>query len=311
MFICKPANSFIREASLKPIPKMLFSELWVEGELCVLFADTNVGKSILAVQIADSISKGVPIENFKLEADKQRILYFDFELSSKQFEARYSSNYYNHYQFDDNFIRSEIDVNSSIHPSYRTIQDHLEAEIVEQGCSIIIVDNLSYIAQDNEKGSLALDLMTRLKELKTKHGLSILVLSHTPKREFDRPISNNDLQGSKNISNFADSIVAIGKSYSDSNLRYIKQIKQRNFEHIYNEENVILCKLSKGETNNFLQFQFVGYDSEYNHLNYVRSNSKEALKQYAKQLRIDGLNNSKIARELAVSEGTIRNWLDK
>jgi hypothetical protein len=45
-FISKPANSWIKEASLKPILKILFSEFWFEGEICILFADTNVGKAI-------------------------------------------------------------------------------------------------------------------------------------------------------------------------------------------------------------------------------------------------------------------------
>jgi len=58
MFIIKSANTWIEEAKNKPIPKMLFGEFWYEGEICILFADTNLGKSSLAVQIADSITKG-------------------------------------------------------------------------------------------------------------------------------------------------------------------------------------------------------------------------------------------------------------
>lgn len=51
--------------------------------------NTNLGKSILAVQIADSISEGESIRGFKLEAEKQKVLSFDFEMSDKQFEKRY------------------------------------------------------------------------------------------------------------------------------------------------------------------------------------------------------------------------------
>lgn len=54
LLVIKPANQWLHEASVRPIPRMLFDELWFEGELCILFADTNVGKSILAVQIADA-----------------------------------------------------------------------------------------------------------------------------------------------------------------------------------------------------------------------------------------------------------------
>ncbi len=66
---------------------MLFGELWCEGEICILFADTNVGKSILATQIADDIGKGKNEEGLKVEVEPQPITYFDFELSDKQLEA--------------------------------------------------------------------------------------------------------------------------------------------------------------------------------------------------------------------------------
>src|SRR6476620_2270203 len=67
LFTVKTANRWIEQAKTRPIPKMLFGEFWFEGELCILFADTNLGKSILAVQIGNSISKGEQIRGFRLE----------------------------------------------------------------------------------------------------------------------------------------------------------------------------------------------------------------------------------------------------
>jgi len=104
----KTASEWIEEAMSQPIPKMLFGDLWYEGEVNILFADTNLGKSILAVQIANSISRGEEIPGFILESLKQVVIYCDFELTSKQFEARYSHNNDSHYYFDNNFKRVEI-----------------------------------------------------------------------------------------------------------------------------------------------------------------------------------------------------------
>lgn len=42
----KSANRWMREARQTPVPKMLFGELWLEGELSVLFGDTGSGKSV-------------------------------------------------------------------------------------------------------------------------------------------------------------------------------------------------------------------------------------------------------------------------
>jgi RecA-family ATPase len=74
LFTVKTASRWIDQAKTRPIPKMLFGEFWFEGELCILFADTNLGKSILAVQIGNSISKGEQIKGFQMETQKQPIL---------------------------------------------------------------------------------------------------------------------------------------------------------------------------------------------------------------------------------------------
>ena len=89
----KSANLWMREARQKPVPKMLFGELWLEGELAVLFGDTGVGKSILATAIAESIARSHPVGPFEFTTKPQKVLYIDFDLSPKQFEMRYSADH--------------------------------------------------------------------------------------------------------------------------------------------------------------------------------------------------------------------------
>ena len=74
----KTANWTILEASLLPTPRALWNSFGYEGELSCVFADSNVGKSILAVQIADRIAR------------TDNVLYLDLELSEKQFQLRYT-----------------------------------------------------------------------------------------------------------------------------------------------------------------------------------------------------------------------------
>src|SRR5215469_18037778 len=57
-------NQIITEAAEQPVPQMLFGKFWFEGELCILFSDSNSGKSILAVQIGNSISCGESMAPF-------------------------------------------------------------------------------------------------------------------------------------------------------------------------------------------------------------------------------------------------------
>jgi RecA-family ATPase len=301
LFIVKKAAQWIEEAKNRPTPKMLFSEFWHEGELCILFADTNVGKSILAVQIGNSIALGEPVQGFKMEAEKQKILYLDFELSDKQFEIRYSVNYKNHYQFFDNFLRAEIDPDTEgpegkfeefLHAS-------LDSMISDEGIRILIVDNITYLSAETEKAKDALPLMKHLKKLKTKYNLSILALAHTPKRDQHKPITKNDLQGSKMLINFCDSSFAIGECETEKGARYLKQIKARNTEFIFDSNNVAVCQIAK--PNNFLMFQFQYYSNEFDLL-MNRDNSFEDKRVLARQMKEEGKTIYHIAKKLEVSK---------
>ena len=302
LFTVKSANAWIEQAKTRPIPQKLFGEFWFEGELCILFADTNLGKSILSVQIGNSISRGQHIPGFILEALKQPILYLDFELSDKQFENRYSINFEQHYIFDNNFIRIEINPDATI-PENQTFEDYLnhslEQSIIETGAKVLIIDNLTYLKNGTETAKDALPLMKHLKALKSKYSLSILILAHTPKRDLSKPITRNDLQGSKMLINFCDNSFSIGESSSDKNLRYLKQIKQRNTEQIYDAENVCICQIHK--PSNFLQFEFIGFGTEREHLKQPTDKDKENLIRKIVELKQQGRSLREIGTELSIS----------
>lgn len=301
LFLIRTANGCIEEAKNRPIPEMLFGAFWYEGELCILFADTNLGKSILAVQIGDSISRGRAVPGFHMEASPQVVLYFDFELGDKQFEARYSVNFQNHYVFSERFSRAEIDPEAVLPDAFANdfeafLNYSLERAIQETGATVLIIDNLTYLKNETEKAKDALPLMKHLKALKSKYRLSILALAHTPKRDLSKPITRNDLQGSKMLINFCDSSFAIGESHTDKSLRYLKQIKARNTEILYDGENVVNCLISK--PGNFLQFEFLNYGTEREHLRTPTEKEKSELEEQVK----DELDKDPTASGYAIAQ---------
>lgn len=303
----------LQDARNKAVPKMLFDELWHEGELCFLFADTNVGKSIWAVQIANSISKGIPIPGFRLEAKKQLVFYLDFELGDKQFQRRYSFDYEDEYPFDDNFQRIVINPNFTDYHDFETeLFKGLERLLKEGHCLVLIVDNITFLkTQSNETAKDALPLMRKLIELKNKYGLSMLILAHTPKRNQANPITINDLAGSKHLANFADSIFAIGISAQDNQKRYLKQIKARATEKIFDADNVVICKIAK--PHNFLEFQFLGYDDEREHLKQFTDAGKAELDQKILDLRRTNplMSFGEIALQLSTNKMRVKRVVDK
>lgn len=249
----KTANRTILEASQLPTPRALWDSFWYEGELSCLFADSNVGKSILAVQIADRIAR------------TDNVLYLDFELSEKQFQLRYTDEYGKPYTFPERLYRVSLDSDALLDADFEgTIIGSIEQMAQQTRCRIFIVDNLTYLCCAMEKGDAAGRLMIQLNNLKKRYGLSILVLAHTPKRSLDCPITSNDLAGSKRLYNFFDSVFVIGKSALDGGLRYVKQLKVRYGTFSYDADNVIVYEIEK--TDAFLQFVFRGYSTEKEHL---------------------------------------------
>jgi len=123
-----------------------------------------------------------------------------------------------------------------------------------------VIDNLTALLFNITEGKDALELMDKLRSLKLRQNISMLVLSHTPKRDLSRPLTENDMSGSMDLMNFCDSAFAIGKSVKESNVRYLKQIKTRNAEFKYDSDNVAIFRIVKNGS--YLYFEHNGFDSE-------------------------------------------------
>lgn len=306
LFHIHPLNEWMKMEKESAHPEMLFDKFWIEGELCILFADTNMGKSILAVQIGNSISRGKAIQGFQLRAKPTPVLYIDFELNSKQFEQRYTDNL-GTYKFDDSFHRGEYNQLSMLPIDQKNYDDYvisaLTRGIKATGATVLIIDNITCLRKGTDTSGQALPLMKKLKYLKTRHGLSILVLAHTPKRNTAVPISRNDLQGSKMLMNFCDSAFAIGESQTMQGYRYLKQIKQRSIAETYGADNICLLKLER--RNSLLQFTFTGYYAEHQHLRRPEQAERERLTQQVAQLHSKGYSQRKIAAQLKLGLATV------
>lgn len=299
MFTIKTANQTIQDAALRPNPDALWLSLWYEGEVCCLFSDSNLGKSIYAVQIgADIAAKG------------KKVLYFDFELSDKQFQLRYSDDNGNLNHFPNDLYRVEINRDAMDATNFEDeIITNIEQTAIKTNAKVMIIDNLTYLCVASEKGDLAGSLMMRLMGLKRKYDLSMLILAHTPKRLMSNPITQNDLAGSKKLYNFFDSVFAIGQSAKDNNLRYIKQLKVRYGNYTYDSDNVIVCSIEK--VNTMLQFVFVEYATEREHLKERTDKDDAELVAQIKELSANGKSIRLIANELGISKKKVENRLRK
>ncbi|MBK9156386.1 MAG: AAA family ATPase [Chloracidobacterium sp.] len=316
MFGARPARAFF-EGNASAAPAALFGNFWRAGEMAIFFADTGTGKSLLAVQIGQAIASGVPLDPFATTAPAQRVVYFDLELTDLQFARRYTSDDARrpaHFPFHGNFIRAAPRVIEELPDEYRDLTQYLVASLVEfiefSLAKVVIIDNVTWLNNSSQIGSSAARVMKVLQRLKKELGLSILVLAHTPKRPLHAPVTINDLQGSKMLSNFADSVFAMGTSRLSNDLRYLKSIKHRSNAGPISEAEVATVRLVKDEC--FLGFRFEEMSDERDHVGWVRSPlepERVALARRAAELVEKNFSQREIALKLGVSPATVNRCL--
>lgn len=219
IFSSTDMQSVIEEGKSKPPIHRLWGDFWWENELVFLFADSGIGKSILATQIAHEIAIGES-ESVEVEMPPQKVLYFDFELSDRQLARRYANA-----DFPKNFIRSVKSEEVDSETFSMNVINGIRDELIDSEAKVMILDNLSYLSTQTAEAEYAGAIMDGLTRLKRDMGISIMVIAHTPKIEEWKPLSKTNMAGSKILSNFADGVFAIGRTKTGG--RYLKLLKTR------------------------------------------------------------------------------------
>jgi KaiC/GvpD/RAD55 family RecA-like ATPase len=232
---------YILKEELPPI-KPLIGELVYPEEQTILFGGSGLGKTLLAMQMADAISKG---KNLNLgdvilinECDPIKVIYYDFELSPSQIQNRYKR------LFDNpNLFYAQTKRGEAMETNPKEVFNQLKAGAEEVGAKCMIIDNISAISGDIEKGENAKLFMQPLWALAKDEKYTIIILAHTPKLEAFKPLTIDHLKGSSYLGQLADNVIAMGRVNTEGDKEvYIKQIKVRNSAESYGTSNVIHTK---------------------------------------------------------------------
>ena len=286
----KMANTWVKEAKSRPNPHTWFHGLIVANENTVIFAASNVGKSILAVQIAEEIAK------------EEKVLYLDLELSDKQFQMRYTMGDTVH-NFPDNSLRAEINPENLLNVDLENgIIDSIEKAIMT-GVKVVIIDNITFACMNAERAEVAGEFMKKVIFLKQKYQLTVVAIAHTPKQYYREPLDQYDLAGSSKLMNLFDAGIAMGCSVKGKDLRYIKQVKTRSGPKLYGEDNVAVCELTTED--GWLHFKFLGCGTEREHLFIQKSMfADEEIIEMVRPLVKMRYPLSRIEKETGLSHGT-------
>ena len=186
-------------------------------------------------------------------------LYIDMEMSTRKFAKRYNN--IGDYMPE---LYQRAEVNAMSYPEEK-ILPAIKASIIMQqdkpnGAKFIIIDNITNGFGSIYSASRMRKIISELKLLKERFGLTILLIAHCPKRKPWTPITQDSLGGSKMLINFVDSAFAIAPSRQAEDIKYIKQIKTREDAK---ETSVMSVKITDSP---YLGFSFLGWDEEDTHL---------------------------------------------
>lgn len=257
------SSDVLKAAASEPPLKQLAGDLINTEESVILFARTNVGKSILAYQIGVSIAKGIDTKLsdeiiLKNECEAQPVILFDYELSRGQFANRIGTD------ISDNLFHAQKIRGADIDGVPALIIKELEEDAVKVGAKILIIDNISAISGDLEKGENAKLFMDAVNKLVRDKNYTVIIIAHTPKIKAGVPISENDLAGSSKLSSLSDALFSIGKQDEEAapNKIYIKQLKTRNDIKKYGANSVITGEIVKDEITGMVRFNADGLATE-------------------------------------------------
>ena len=305
-------NSMMMEEQRKPVPEILWggdgngNALWFENEFAILFGRTNTGKSLYAVQIAEHISGRLG----------RTVLYLDLELSMKQFQERYTSRDGELHVWPDNLHRPDLSmIGDGLYDSGRFLP-LIRRMMAKVNARVLILDNLTFLV--NNGGMKAEDVKPICQEFCNwaKEGYSILVVNHTPKIQPFTPLDINHCLGSSMLTNFVQSVFAIGTDSSNpSTGRYVKQLKSRNGRIVWEGNHVIPYVIDKTLDPTMLRFiqsaqlHQTGMDTQIpiqtaRECDLLKDADNMQLEQIRK-LHGQGMSNRKIAGELNLSPTTV------
>lgn len=274
-------NDCVRRGKSLPTVVVLYPNIVLESDLCIIFGQSGIGKTIFAMQVARDIA-----------ARGKRVLYADFEMTLRQLALRYESP-----NFPPTFFRAEMDMEA---PAGDVLKG-IEAAAVANLAEVVFIDNITALSQSLDKSSDAGSLMASLNALKRKYNWTLVVLNHVPKMfSGSVPLSLSAIQGSAKLNQLIDDAVGLGQSSRDKSLVYVKQCKWRNGEVVLDAKN--------GDGN--LCFTFRGYDTEAAHLETASTSGREELRAKVKELSSQGMKQQDIAKECGITQSKVSRLLN-
>jgi len=215
-----------------PKPATIVEHLIVEKGVTVFAATDGVGKSVLAQQLALSITRGVPFMGYFEIVNPRPVLLLNYELPDGQVVDRgiMQNTHFSQYPVNHRLMINTRDKKTI----YADLWDDINTTITENidwlRGGVVLIDNMySTSDKDLSNNRDCKDWLQNLETLKWKD-FSIGLIAHYTK-EWQKTYSiltKYPIEGGKTLTNYVDNGMVMGESQLTPGLRIGKIIKTRS-----------------------------------------------------------------------------------
>lgn len=223
----RPATEWLEDADLPEPRRDLFPPFWREGELAVLTGPPGVGKSLLAVQLAQELAADVRTASrcdpsallnpqSAIRNPQSKVLLLDLERTDLQIAELYAG-----HKFSEN-LELGLLADDETPESYNGRCDKFYLDAIYQRlfyseAPVVIIDNLSWLTRSGGAAELH-SVMRSFRRCVNDTGRSMLLLRHSR--------DSLALHDQPSAFEMADSIFALCRSTMGENIRYVKALRQ-------------------------------------------------------------------------------------
>ena len=208
-------------------------EILLENGTSSISGQSNVGKSILALQFAMCVAMGVPFLTFTVPRPR-RVLLVQFEMMDAHMSNRIEKTakamlgqYPQHFERYKNNLRiTSVEQIKIFTDQYQAIEGNLMA--ADPPYDVVVVDNLySSGAANIAKNDELTQLMSRIDQLRKEYKCAFMMVSHHKKLEEKRPLEHSMVYGGSYFVNFLDNLIQVANTGRHNQLKVFKITKIR------------------------------------------------------------------------------------
>ncbi len=187
------------------------------GELIIIAGPTSKGKTLLAMSMANNITK-----------EGGRVLFVTLEMTYAELTSRYM--YINSGWDTDDFINAAANTIFQVNDEldWQDIDGLIQNAKEELDVDLVVIDHLHYLSRELQ--NVAEDLGRITKEFKKnaiRYNIPIILISHIRKLQKDEELSGDSLRGSSLIAQDADIVLMINRD-PETNAMGVMIDKNRN-----------------------------------------------------------------------------------